>query len=105
MSYNVKHNRQFQKFYVNVGGREAFLKYEKLGEGLLDLKMLFVPKNLRGVGIAEKVLMRALAYAENNNLKINTSCSYINQFFDSHPEMKNIVSPKREMIKWVLHYN
>jgi predicted GNAT family acetyltransferase len=105
MSYNVKHNKQFQKFYINVGGREAFLKYEKSGEGLMDFKVLFVPKNLRGMGIAEKVLMRAIGFAENNNFKIRSSCTYISTYFESHPEMKEIISKRPDMFTWVLHYN
>lgn len=105
MSYNVKHNKQFQKFYVSVGGREAFLKYEKVGEGIIDFKMLYVPKNLRGVGIAEKVLKRAINFVENNNFRIKSSCSYINHFLESHPEFQAIVSRNPEMFTWVLHYN
>jgi hypothetical protein len=105
MSYNVKHNRQFQKFYVTIGGREAFLKYEKVGEGVIDFKMLYVPKNLRGVGIAEKVLKRAMSYIENNNYKIKSSCSYVSQYIQTHPEIKGYVSEKPDMFTWVLHYN
>lgn len=105
MSYSVKHNKQFQKFYITIGGREAFLKYEKVGEGTLDFKVLFVPKNLRGMGIAEKVLMRAVVYAENNSYKIRSSCTYISTFFESHPEFKDIISQRPDMFTWVLHYN
>lgn len=105
MSYNIKHNKQFQKFYVNIGGREAFLKYEKSGEGTLDFKTLFVPKNLRGVGVAEKVLKSAIGYAEKNNLKIKSSCTYVNHFLDTHPDMKDLISRRPDMFTWVLHYN
>jgi predicted GNAT family acetyltransferase len=105
MSINVKHNKQFQKFYINIGGREAFLKYEKTGEGTLDFKVLFVPKNLRGMGVAEKVLKRAIGFAEQNNFKIKSNCTYISTFFESHPEVKDIVSQRPDMFTWVLHYN
>jgi len=105
MSYSIKHNSQFQKFYINVNGREAFLKYEKTGEDVLEFKMLFVPKNLRGVGIAEKVLQRAIGYAEKNNLKVKTTCNYINSFLKEHPEYKEIITNKPEMHTWLLHYN
>jgi predicted GNAT family acetyltransferase len=105
MSYSIKHNSQFQKFYINVNGREAFLKYERTGEGVLDFKMLFVPKNLRGVGIAEKVLKKAIGYAEKYNLKVKTSCTYINSFLEENPEYKAIISGRPDMHSWVLHYN
>jgi uncharacterized protein len=105
MSLNIKHNRQFQKFFVNVGGREAFLKYEKVGEGVLEFKIMYVPKNLRGVGIAEKVLKRALGFAGQNHFKIKTNCSYISNFISTDPELKDIVSQGPDMHTWVLHYN
>jgi predicted GNAT family acetyltransferase len=88
-----------------VGGREAFLKYEKIGEGVIDFKMLYVPKNLRGVGIAEKVLKRAIGFVEKNNFKVKSSCNYINHFLESHPEFQTIVSERPDMFTWVLHYN
>lgn len=105
MSYTVKHNKQFQKFYINVGGREAFLRYEKSAEDTLDFKVLFVPKDLRGIGIAEKVLKCAMGYAEKNNYKIKSGCAYINGFFETHPEMANLISQRPDMFTWVLHYN
>lgn len=105
MSYIVKHSKRFRKFYLNVGGRECFLKYETIGEGVLDFKVLFVPKDLRNIGIAERVLKRAIGYSEKNNFKIRSGCSYINIFIDAHPELKDIISKSPEMITWVLHYN
>lgn len=64
MGYSIRHNPQFRKFYININGTEAFLSYDKTGEGVLEFKMLFVPKNLCGVGIAQKVLKKAISYAE-----------------------------------------
>ena len=105
MSYSVKHNSEFRKFYINVNGREAFLRYEKTGEGVLEFRTLFVPKNLRGVGIAEKVLKRAIGYAEKNNFKVKTNCAYINGFLEGHPEYREILSNRPDMHSWILHYN
>lgn len=105
MSYSVKHNKQFQKFYINVGGREAFLKYEKSGEKTLNFKVLFVPRDLRGIGIAEKVLKQAVGFAEKNSYQIKSGCAYINGFFEAHPELGNLVSKKPDVFTWLLHYN
>lgn len=103
--YTVRHNKEFQKFYIHVGGREAYLKYEHTGEEVLDFKVLFVPKDLRGVGIAEKVLKQAISFAEKHNYKIKSGCAYINGFFQSHPELGELVSKKPDMFTWLLHYN
>lgn len=108
MGYSVRHNQKLQKFYINIGNREAFLKYEKVNdgdEGVLDLRVLFVPKNLRGMGIAEKVLIKALSYADNHNFKVLSDCNYISTFFESHPEIKDIISERPEVFTWILHYN
>lgn len=105
MSNGVKHNRQFQKFYINVGGREAFLKYERVGEGVIDFKTLYVPKNLRGVGIGEKILKRAIGFIEKNNYKLKTTCSFINNFLHNRPEFQELISNRPDMFTWVLHYN
>ena len=105
MGYSIKHNKQFQKFYITIGGREAFLKYERTGEGVIDFKMLYVPKNLRGVGIAEKVLKKAISFIEKNDFKVKSSCSYVNQYIGTHPKLQGLVSSSPVSHTWVLHYN
>jgi predicted GNAT family acetyltransferase len=105
MSYSIKHNSKLQKFYLNVGGNECFLKYEHTSERLLDFKVVFVPKSLRNLGIAEKILKRAIGFSQKNNFKIRSGCSYVNNYIDIHSELKSIISNGPEMIVWVLHYN
>ena len=87
----ILHDIQKQKFYVVVDGLESHLEYVKM-ENVLNLIHTYVPDALRGKGIAGEVLKAALTYAEENELKIIPSCSYVAAYIQRHKEYKNLVA-------------
>ncbi|MBB3950859.1 GNAT family N-acetyltransferase [Aureimonas jatrophae] len=46
----------------------------------------FVPRHLRGRGIAEALLERAVAHARERTLRVVPACSYVARVFDRSPE-------------------
>jgi len=87
----ILHDIQKQKFYVVVDGLESHLEYVKM-ENVLNLIHTYVPDALRGKGIAGEVVKAALTYAEENELKIIPSCSYVAAYIQRHKEYKNLVA-------------
>jgi len=87
----ILHDIQKQKFYVVVDGLESHLEYVKM-ENVLNLIHTYVPDALRGKGIAGEVVKAALTYAEENELKIIPSCSYIVAYIQRHKEYENLVA-------------
>ncbi len=87
----ILHDIQKQKFYVVVDGLESHLEYVKM-ENVLNLIHTYVPDALRGKGIAGEVVKAALTYAEENELKIIPSCSYVAAYIQRHKEYENLVA-------------
>lgn len=91
MKFDIKHDSKSKKFYTIIGGKECNLKYEKINHHILDLRILFVPKNLRGQGIASRVVEYAMHYALKNSLKIKPTCSYVGTFLKKRLEFQELV--------------
>ncbi|WP_445781121.1 GNAT family N-acetyltransferase [Shewanella sp.] len=76
---NVEHQAEQQRFVVKTQGAEAMLEYHLAGQNI-DFHHTFVPQQLRGQGIAEKLVRTGLAWAKSNDFNINASCSYVVKF-------------------------
>lgn len=81
----IIHDAEKQKFYVIVDGLESHIQYVQ-NKNVLNLNHTYVPKALRGKGIAGKLVEAALAYVKENNLKIIPSCSYVAEYVRRHKE-------------------
>ncbi|MFN3402894.1 MAG: GNAT family N-acetyltransferase [Cytophagaceae bacterium] len=98
MTLKIQHDQLYKKFFVNLAGRECILRYERF-DGILDLRTLFVPQNLRGKGIGKKVIEYSIKFARKNNLKIKTTCSFVKNYFDTHPEVSDLVVQRNQQPK------
>lgn len=87
----IIHDIQKQKFYAIIDGLESHLEYVKI-ENVLNLIHTYVPIELRGKGIAAKIVKAALTYAEENELKIIPSCSYVAAYIQRHKEYEPLLS-------------
>ena len=85
------HDKDNQRFFSIVEGRESYLQYLKIDSVTLDYYKTYVPNELRGKGIAGKIVEAALNYARENNLKIIPSCSYVDTFIERHPDYGKMV--------------
>lgn len=90
-SLEIKHDKNNQRFFSIVDGRESYLQYLKIDDSTLDYYKTYVPNELRGKGIAGKIVESALNYALQNNLIIIPSCSYVDTFIERHPDYNKIV--------------
>lgn len=87
----IIHDIENQKFYVIVENMESHLEYVKVNN-VLNLNHTYVPNALRGKGIAGKIVKAALTYAEENNLKIIPSCSYVAAYIRRYKEYEDLVA-------------
>ena len=92
MNFNIKHDEKNQKFFMNIAGKECSLKYEKLHDQLLDFKLLYVPANLRGQGLADRIAEFAFDYAKKNNFQVKVSCSYIQEYLTTHKGLEAVLA-------------
>ncbi len=91
MEVNVLHDKENQKFYAVINGKEAHLIYMILPDNVINFHHTYVPNELRGQGIAAKVVKAGLEYAKGNNFKVIPSCSYVDTYVERHAEYKDLV--------------
>lgn len=84
-SVTVMHNVAGHRFEAEVDGRLSVAEYE-LREGEIAFTHTHVPPELRGRGIAEKLVRAALEYARQERLRVVPECSYVAVFIQRHRE-------------------
>ncbi|MEP0862425.1 MAG: N-acetyltransferase [Ignavibacterium sp.] len=86
----VFHDKENNRFVITVEKQEAFVEYS-LNEKEMNLYHTYTPPQLRGKGLAEKVVRTAIEYAKENSLKVIPSCSYVAVFMQRHPEYSELL--------------
>lgn len=91
MAMQVNRNENTHKFEVSMDGRLASLDYTMEGPDLA-LDHTFVPREMRGQGIAQQLAETALNYARDNNFKVLPYCTFVQQYIADHPEYQDLVA-------------
>jgi predicted GNAT family acetyltransferase len=86
MRYDIKHDKINQLFVTKVDGKDVYLRYSMIGNDTIVFNFTYVPDELRRKGLAAIVVREGFKYAEENNLKVIPSCTYIHSFLQKHPE-------------------
>ena len=81
----VRHNLSGRRFELEIGGKLAVADYALSGETMI-LTHTWVPPELRGRGLAERVVKAALEHARREGLRVIPQCSYVQSFLRRHPE-------------------
>lgn len=89
--YEVHHDPEQGKFYVREDGKEALMSYKTMEDNLLVYNHTYVPQELRGKGLAGKVVKTALEYARAEGYKVVPGCSYVRNYLERHPEYRDVV--------------
>ena len=87
----VTHNRAEQRFEATVDGYLSVADYNVRG-GAMVMTHTYTPQEVRGRGIAEKLVRAALEYARAEQLKVVPACSYVAAFIQRHAEFQPLVA-------------
>lgn len=85
----VRHNLAAQRYEVDLDGKQAVAEYEMEG-GRQVFTHTFVPPEMRGKGIAEKLVRKALEDARAANRKVVPACSYVDVFMQRNKEFASL---------------
>lgn len=88
---HVEHNVAGSRFEATVQGLVSVAEYELSGRRMI-MTHTVVPSELRGRGIAEKLVRAALAYAQAESLSVVPACSYVAAFIKRHPEFQPLLA-------------
>ena len=84
--------RTADKFLIRLApGKYAYIKYRLKG-GTMYIDATFTPNEYRGRGLAAELTKAAIEYARENMLKIVPNCSYAKDYFEKHPEYRDILA-------------
>jgi len=86
----VRHNSAEKRFEIEVDGHLSVADYERHGEEI-HFTHTFVPGELRGRGIAEKLVRAGLGYAREEKLRVVPVCSYVAKFVERHSEFQPLL--------------
>lgn len=88
----IEHDDDAGRFIAHVpGGGNALLTYTHSQPMVIDLLSTYVPARVRGRGIASELMRTAVAYAREQGYRVVPSCSYAVEWFERHPEERDLI--------------
>ena len=91
MDFKVIQDTEQNRFVSYVEGYEAVVEYT-LKDNAINLYRTFTPPQLRGRGVAGKIVKCALEHAKENNLKVIPTCSYVKGYIERHENYKELLA-------------
>ena len=86
----VRHNAGASRFEVGKGAHLAVAEYTLTDGGMVFTHTL-VPPELRGRGLAERLVRAGLELARAEGRRVVPQCSYVATFISRHPEYQDLV--------------
>lgn len=74
---NIQHQPDQQQFIAQLDEHIAKVTYQYVDAKTVDFNHTFVPDAFRGHGVAADLVNTAIAWADENELAIQASCSYV----------------------------
>lgn len=81
-----------ERFVTGTGNELAYIAYRERGERILDFDHTFVPKPLRGGGLASQLTGHALEFARANGYRVVPSCPFVAAYIARHPEYRALLA-------------
>lgn len=79
-------------FYIDVRGiHEAMMTFVFAGAGKIIIDHTEVKAGNEGKGFGKKMVVKAVEYARENNIKIIPLCPFAKSVFDKTPEFKDVL--------------
>jgi uncharacterized protein len=91
MAAAVRDNPALSRFELDAGGVTAVANY-RLNGGVMTFTHTEVPPQARHGGIASRLIEGALAAARSRGLKIVPGCSFVRDYVDKHPEVRDLLA-------------
>jgi uncharacterized protein len=91
MAGAVRDNPALCRFEIDADGVTAVANY-RLNGGMMTFTHTEVPPRARHGGIASRLIDGELATARARGLKIVPHCSFVRDYVDRHPEVRDLLA-------------
>jgi len=92
MSAEIVHDEARGRFTHERDGHTSYLAYRRLDEGTVDFVSTFTPPELRGRGIAARIVKRALEWADAGGLKVVPTCWFVAEYVERDPSWRRVIA-------------
>ena len=96
MDNKITHDEKNQKFSTTVDNCECYLNYNLPRKNVIDFYFTYVPGELRGRGIAARLVEEGLKFAEKKKFHVIPSCSYVSVYMHRNEQYLNLMEPDYE---------
>jgi predicted GNAT family acetyltransferase len=80
------------RWVVDVDGHEAEMTFSRASPVLIIIDHTSVPDALRGRGVGQALVARAVEEARRDGFRIIPLCPYAHAQFDRHPDWQDVIS-------------
>jgi predicted GNAT family acetyltransferase len=94
MAAEIVHDAANRRFTHERDGHTSYLAYRRLDERTVDFVSTYTPPELRGRGIAARVVKRALEWAEAEGLKVVPSCWFVAEYVEREPAWERVLAAR-----------
>ena len=91
MAPSVRHNAAASRYEIEIDGHLSVAEYRLDGPQVVFTHTM-VPPELRGRGIAEKLVRAALDDARQAGRRVVPECSYVAKFIERHAEYRDLLA-------------
>ena len=81
-----RHDTASHRFTLSVDGALAVLDYRVIDGTTVEYHHTLVPREIRGRGVASRLVTYALRDALDNRLRVIPTCPFVAAFVRRHPE-------------------
>jgi hypothetical protein len=89
---DVRHEPDRTRFVMTLDGADSVLQYRAVDAATVEYYHTFVPRELRGRGLASRLTAGALRHAADNGWKVVPTCPFVAAYLERHPDLRAAVS-------------
>lgn len=92
MENEVRHNPEAARFEIEIDGQFAYAEYV-ICDDCVAITHTFVPRQLRGRRLAERVVEAAIEFAKKTKKKLSPVCPYVQTYVERYKPDIEVVAP------------
>ncbi len=76
---------------IIIFDKEAGIIKFNVKDNVIDIYSTVVHSEFQGQKLGEKLVLKVIEHAKENDFKIKSSCSYVTRFFEKNAEYQNLL--------------